>query len=167
MTTKSKKSDTPSAAGTFAPVNQILETLSNVQSKIEVPAAAREFVKQTAETAKTRTGEFEKGAIEATSTVENALVAVVGAGVKVSNGIIAATAANVAMTLGAVEKLADAASPRDAFQVSVDYVRDYTRANVNRAQEAYEVVRQTATEGAGFVQAQLGKILPFGQKKAA
>lgn len=169
MTDKTSKAKTQSADAqtaettAFAPVAQIMETLKSAQEKIQVPAAARDFVKRNAETAKARAADAEKGALNATATVEKALVAVVGAGASVSRGVIDATIANVNLTLGGIQSLADASCPSDAAQRYVAFVREFGQANIVRAQDAFNTVRQVATDGAKALQAEAGKLASFGK----
>jgi hypothetical protein len=167
VTEKTSKAKAQTAADTaFAPVNQILETLKGAQEKIQVPTAARDFVKRNAETAKARVADAEKGALDATSTVEKALVAVVGAGATVSRGLIDATIANVNLTLGGIQSLADASCPQDAAKRYVDFVKEFGQANLVRTQDAFNTVRQVATDGVKAVQAEVGKYAAFGSKAA-
>ncbi|WP_439574611.1 hypothetical protein [Phreatobacter sp.] len=163
-TAKTKATATESAA--FAPVAQILETLKGAQEKIQVPTAARDFVKQNAESAKARVADVEQGALNATATVEKALVAVVGAGATVSRNVIDATVANVTMTLGGIQSLADASCAQDAAKRYVDFVKEIGQANIVRAQDSFNAVRQAATESAKALQAEMGKFAPFGSKAA-
>lgn len=165
-TTKTKTAEAPKAETTataFAPVNQILETLKGAQEKLQVPPAARDFVKRNAETAKARVADAEKGALNATATVEKALVAVVGAGATVSRGLIDTAIANVNLTLGAVQSIADAAGPKEAGERYVAYLRELGQSNLNRAQDAFNTVRQVATDGAKALQAEVGKLGSFGK----
>lgn len=167
MTDKTPKAKTAKAETTvFAPVNQILETLKSAQEKIQVPTAARDFVKRNAETAKGRVADAEQGALNATASVEKALVAVVGAGASLSRGVIDATIANVNLTIGGIQSLADASCPQDAAKRYVDFVKEFGQSNLVRAQGAFNTVRQVATDGAKAVQAEVGKFTAFGSKAA-
>ncbi|QCK84366.1 hypothetical protein E8L99_00405 [Phreatobacter aquaticus] len=163
-TAKTKAAEAPKAETTaFAPVAQILETLKGAQEKLQVPTAARDFVKRNAETAKVRVADAETSVLNATATVEKALVAVVGAGASVSRGLIDATIANVTLTLGAVQSIADASSPKDAGERYVAYLRELGQTNLTRAQDAFNTVRQVATDGAKSLQAEVGKFGSFGK----
>ena len=164
MTEKTPKAKAQAAeTNAFAPVAKIMETLKGAQDKIQVPVAAREFVKRNAETAKERTAAAEKGALDVTATVEKALVAVVGAGASVSRGVIDATIANVNLTLGGIQSLADASCPSDAAQRYVAFVREFGQANIVRTQDAFNAVRQAATDSAKALQAEAGKLASFGK----
>jgi hypothetical protein len=164
--TSKAKADKTAAQATdtvFAPVNQILETLKGAQEKIQVPTAAREFVKRNAETAKARVADAEQNAINATASVEKALVAVVGAGASLSRGVIDATIANVNLTIGGVQSMADASCPQDAAKRYVDFVKEFGQSNMVRAQDAFNTVRQVATDGAKALQAEAGKFMNVGK----
>ena len=163
-TTKTKAAEAPQAETTaFAPVAQILETLKGAQEKLQVPTAARDFVKRNAETAKARVADAEKGALTATATVEKALVAFVGAGATVSRGLIDTAIANVNLTLGAAQSIADASSAKEAGERYVGYLRELGQSNLTRAQDAFNTVRQVATDGAKALQAEVGKLGSFGK----
>lgn len=165
MTAKTQKSS-PKAEAAFAPMTQIMDQLKAVQDKIQVPQSAREFVIRNAEAATVRVGDAEAAAKNAATSVEKALVTVVGAGATASRALVDATVANATMTLGAVKTIAGAQSLSEAGQAYVTYLRAYAEANVARAQDAVKVAQTVATDGAKFVQEQVGQILPMFRKAA-
>ena len=73
----------------------ISETIEQVQSKMEVPAAARDFVKRTAGTAKERAESLHNGATDVATRAEKFTTAFVGGYANVVRGLIDASLANV------------------------------------------------------------------------
>lgn len=136
----------------------ISETIEKVQSKMEVPAAARDFVKRTAETAKERAESLHNGAADVTTRAEKLATAFVGGYANVVRGLIDASLANVQHALSTVEKVAGAKSVNEAVQIQADYVRESARTNFERAKNAAETARETVVEGAKTVQAEISAL---------
>lgn len=148
--TKSK-SNAP-ASGTFASIQNAFE---NVQARIEVPAAARDFVKRTASSAKERAESVHSAAANATDTVEKFTTSVVGGYASLTRGLIDMTLANIQHTLSTVEKLAGAKSMHEAVQLQADFVQENARVNFERVRDAADTARTTITEGMQNAQAEL------------
>ena len=142
----------------------ISETIEQVQSKMEVPAAARDFVKRTAGTAKERAESLHNGATDVATRAEKFTTAFVGGYANVVRGLIDASLANVQHALSTVEKVAGAKSVNEAVQIQADYVRESARVNFERAKNAAETARETVVEGAKTVQAEVSALYT---KKAA
>ena len=106
----------------------ISETIEQVQSKMEVPAAARDFVKRTAGTAKERAESLHNGATDVATRAEKFTTAFVGG------------------------------YANEAVQIQADYVRESARANFERAKNAAETARETVVEGAKTVQAEVSAL---------
>lgn len=140
----------------------MIETLQN---KIEVPAAAREFVARNAAAAKDRAETMHDGAVKLAGGVEKAVVSMIGGYANFSRGLIDAAFANVSHALNTVEKIAAAKSAKEAVQVQIDFVRDNARDNYERVREAAEAARNAAAEGAETVKDGIAKVWP-GQKAA-
>ncbi|MIL09648.1 hypothetical protein BZU93_27700, partial [Salmonella enterica subsp. enterica] len=87
------------AKKTAAPANtyfaSVTEALENVQSKLEVPAAARDFVKKGASSAKDRVETAHEGAIKFANGAEKLAVSFLGGYANFTRGLIDATVANV------------------------------------------------------------------------
>lgn len=172
-TAKTTKIETETTApATFAPVQQVIETLKSAQEKIQVSPAAREFVVRNAEAAQGRVADAEQNARKVTDQVEKALVAAIGAGARITHRIIEANVANANLVIGGVKSVAQATSAQDAAKRYVDFVRTYSQANLLRAQNDYASARQAVAEGAKALEAEigklnLGKLNLFGAKKAA
>lgn len=144
---------------------QAVDAIKNAANKIEVPEAARDYVKRTAANAKSRAVEAHDGANNATATVEKTLTTIVNGGATITRNLLQAGHDNLVATLATVEKVAAAKSPKEAFEIQVDFARDYTRTNVDRIRNAAEVVQAKVTDGAKALQAEIIKILP--SRKAA
>lgn len=158
----SKKNESP-ASTYFASVTEALE---NVQSKIEVPAAARDFVKKGASTAKERVETVHAGAIKFANGAEKLAVSFVGGYANFGRGLIDATVANVQHALSTVEKVAAAKSINEAVTIQVEAARESANANMERARNVAESARTAVTEGAKEVQAQISKLYSADKKAA-
>jgi hypothetical protein len=152
--TAAKTTATP-ASGYVASIQNAID---NVQSKLEVPAAARDFVKRTASSAKERAESVHSGAANATVTAEKFATSIVGGYANLTRGLLDMALANVQHTLTTVEKLAGAKSVNEAVQLQADFVRENARANFERIRGAAETARTTVTEGAQAVQAEFSKL---------
>jgi hypothetical protein len=151
---------------TAAPFAQVFEAISNATRQIQVPEAARDFVKRTAVNAKERAVEAHDGATNATASVEKALISLVNGGAAVTRSLLQAGHENLVATLATVEKVAAAQSAQEAIQIQIDFARDNTRANVERIRDAAEFVRGKLTEGAEAVRADIAKVMPAMRKAA-
>ena len=163
MTKNTAKSAPAATNGYFASVREAIDT---VQSKIEVPAAARDFVKRTASSAKDRAETVHQSAENATNSVEKFATSFVGGYANFTRGLLDMTLANVQHSLSTVEKLAAAKSVSEAVQVQTDFVRENARANFERVRGAADTAKSVVTEGAKNVQAEIAKIYNYGQKAA-
>ncbi len=162
MTKASAK--TQSAAAGY--IEQVRDTLNNFQSKIEVPAAARDFVQRTASSAKDRAESVHATAGKVTDGAEKLASSIVTGYANLTRGLLDMTLANVQHTLSTVEKVAGAKSISEAVQVQADFVRENARANFERVRGAAETARTVVTDGAKTVQAEIAKVYDFGKKAA-
>lgn len=157
-------------AKTVAENSGILESVKSayesVQSKMEVPAAARDFVKRTASTAQERAETVHETAANLTNGAEKLATRFVGGYANFARGLLDMTLANVQHTLVTVEKLAGVKSINEAVQVQADFVRDNARANFERVRDAADTVKSVVTEGAKTAQAEIAKIYSFDKKAA-
>ncbi|MGI6855691.1 phasin family protein [Mesorhizobium sp. 1B3] len=160
MTKTSAK--TNGASGSFA---SIQDALDNIQTKLEVPAAARDFVKRTAASARERAETAHSGAADLTEGVEKFAVSMAGGYAKLTRGLLDLTLANVQHSLSTVEKLAGAKSVNEAVQLQADFIRDNAQANFDHVRNAAEDARTTLAHGAQAVQTEIFKL--YGGAKAA
>ena len=148
-----------------APFAAIKDAIENVQSKIEIPAAARDFVKRTAETVQERTADAHAGALNLSKSAEKVAVNLVGGYALFTRGLIDASFANVQHALTTVEKVAAAKSVNEALQIQAEFVRESAKANYDRVVSAGESVKAVVNDGVEVVKAEWTKIMPA--KKAA
>jgi hypothetical protein len=148
-----KTAKTASVANdTMSSISEVIET---VQSKMEVPAAARDFVKRTAATAQERAETVHTGFATATTKVENLATAFVGGYANFARGLVDASLSNVQHALSTVEKVAGAKSLNEVVQIQADYVRESAKANFDRVKNAAEIARTTVVDGAKTVQSEI------------
>jgi hypothetical protein len=148
-----KTAKTASVANdTMSSISEVIET---VQSKMEVPAAARDFVKRTAATAQERAETVHTGIATATTKVENFATAIVGGYANFARGLVDASLSNVQHALSTVEKVAGAKSLNEVVQIQADYVRESAKANFDRVKNAAEIARTTVVDGAKTVQSEI------------
>jgi hypothetical protein len=164
---QTSKTTAKNAANDKGYVAQIRETLENVQSRIEVPAAARDFVKRGAAASIERAENVHEGATRLADNAEKLGSAIVSGYAVITRGLLNATLANVQHGLETVEKVAGAKSLNEAVQIQADFVRENARANFERAKDAFETVRSTVADGAKTVQSEVGKFYDFSARKAA
>jgi hypothetical protein len=145
----------------FASIQQAFES---AQSKVEVPAVARDFVKRTASSAKDRVETVHARAADAAKTGEKFAASLLGGYASVTRGLLDATLANVQHALSTVEKVAGAQSINEAVQIHADFVRENARANFDRVRVAADTVKSVVTEGAESAQAEFSKF--YGQQAA-
>lgn len=136
----------------------------NMQAKLEVPAAAREFVQRAATSGKEHAETAHTGAAKVTDSVEKLATSLVGGYADFARSALDMTLANVQHSLATVEKLAAAKSVNEVFQLQADFVRENARANFDRARTAAETARTTVTDGFQSVQAEILKL--YGAKAA-
>src|SRR5260370_4000873 len=103
----------------FAPVTDALKNLQN----LEVPEAAREFVKKTANTAKDRAADLHAGSEKVTAAIETAVADSVSEAAKISRNIQQALYQDAEALFSGIDKLASAKSLNDAVQIQSDSVR--------------------------------------------
>jgi len=140
------------AKDTMSSISEVIET---VQSKMEVPAAARDFVKRTAATAQERAETVHSGIATATTKVESLATAFVGGYANFARGLVEASLSNVQHALSTVEKVAGAKSLNEVVQIQADYVRESAKTNFDRVKNAAEIARTTVVDGAKTVQSEI------------
>lgn len=151
------------AAATETYFDQFKQTLNSVQSKIEVPAAARDFVKKGADTTADRAETAHVNAIKLVNGAEKLATSFVGGYANFLRGAFDMTLANVKHSLATIEKVAGAKSINEAVQIQADFVRESTSANLERVRTAAETARTAVVDGAKTVQSEVAAIY----KKAA
>ena len=138
----------------FAPVT---EAFKNFQS-LEVPEAAREFVKKQAETAKERAADFYAGSEKASEVIETAVTGSVSEVAKIGRNIQQAIYQDAEAFFAGVDKLASAKSINEAVQIQSDLLRAHGETLVSRAKASSEYLGKLVTEGAKSAQDNFAKV---------
>jgi phasin len=146
----------------FAPVT---DALKNVQG-LEVPEAARDFVRRSAETAKERTVELQTGAEKVTGVIETAVSGSISEAIKVTRSIQQALFDDAHAFFAGLDKLAAAKSIPEAVQIQSDLLRSQGETAVARAKSASEYVGKLVTEGAKSAQDNFAQVVAATRKVA-
>src|SRR6185312_13108512 len=112
----------------FAPVTEAFKNLQNM----EVPEAAREFVKKSATTAKDRAADVYAGSEKVTAAIETAVADSVSEAAKISRNIQQAMYQDAEAFFEGLDKLASAKTVSEAFQIQSELVRARSEAFVTR-----------------------------------
>src|SRR6185503_16117327 len=118
----------------FAPVTDAFTKLQNM----EVPEAAREFVKKQAETAKVRAADVYAGSEKVTAAIETAVADSVTEAAKISRNIQQAMYQDAEAFFAGIGKLASAKSFNEAVQIQSDLARARGEVFVSRAKSTAE-----------------------------
>ena len=129
----------------FAPVTDALKNLQN----LEVPEAAREFVKKTAGTAKERAADLHAGSEKVTAVIEAA---------KISRNIQQAIYQDAEAFFTGIDKLASATSLNEAVQIQSDMVRARGEVLISRAKSTTEYLGKLVADGAKTAQDNFAKV---------
>jgi phasin len=138
----------------FAPVTDALKNFQN----LEVPEAAREFVKKTAGTAKDRAADLYAGSEKATAAIETAVSGSVTEAAKISRNIQQAIYQDTEAFFAGIDKLASAKSFNEAVQIQSDMVRTGGEVFVSRAKSASEYLGKLVADGAKTAQDNFAKV---------
>ena len=132
----------------FAPVTDALKNFQNM----EVPEAAREFVKKQAETAKVRAADIHAGSEKVTAAIETAVAGSVSEAAKISRNIQQALYQDAEAFFAGIDKLASAKSLNEAVQIQSDMVRARGELFVSRAKASAEYLGKLVADGAKTAQ---------------
>ncbi|GKQ50224.1 phasin [Bradyrhizobium sp. Ce-3] len=138
----------------FAPVTEAFTKLQN----LEVPEAAREFVKKQAEAAKTRAADAYAGSEKVTNVIETAVAGSVTEAAKISRNIQQAIYQDAEAFFAGIDKLASAKSLSEAAQIQSDLVRARGELLVSRAKASTEYLGKLVTDGAKTAQDNFAKV---------
>src|SRR5271154_6810960 len=138
----------------FAPVTDALKNLQNM----EVPEAAREFVKKQAETAKERAADLHAGSEKVTAALETAVAGSVTEAAKISRNIQHAIYQDAEAFFAGIDKLASAKSLNEAVQIQSDMLRSRGEAFVSRAKATTEYFGKLVADGAKTAQDNFAKV---------
>src|SRR5262249_47487284 len=132
------------------------DAFKNIQN-LEVPEAAREFVKKTANTAKDRAAEVFAGSERVTAAIENAVSESVTEAGKISRNIQQAIFEDAEAFFSGIDKLASAKSINEAVQIQSDMLRARGEVFVSRAKATTEYRGKLAANGAKSAQDSFAK----------
>ena len=138
----------------FAPVTEALKTFQNV----EVPEAAREFVKKTANSAKERAADVYAGSEKVTAALETAATDSVSEFAKISRNIQQAMYQDAEAFFAGLDKLASAKSLNEAVQIQSDLARARGEVFVSRAKSTTEYLGKLVANGAKTAQDNFAKV---------
>src|SRR5256885_13195797 len=138
----------------FAPVTDALKNFQNM----EVPEAARDFVKKQVETAKVRAADLHTGSEKVTAAIETAVAGSVSEAAKISRNIQQALYQDAEAFFAGIDKLASAKSLSEAAQIQSDMVRARGEVLVSRAKATSEHFGKLVTEGAKNAQDNFAKV---------
>src|SRR5258706_16382202 len=141
----------------FAPVPDALKNLQN----LEVPEAAREFVKKTAGTAKERAADLHAGSEKVTAVIETTVADSVSEAAKISRNIQQALFQDAEAFFAGIDKLASAKSLNEAVQIQSDLVRERGEVLVSRAKSSTEYLGKLVADGAKTAQDNFSKVASY------
>jgi len=138
----------------FAPVTEAFTKLQNM----EVPEAARDFVKKQAETAKVRAADVYAGSEKVTAAIETAVADGVTEAAKISRNIQQAMYQDAEAFFAGIDKLASAKSINEAVQIQSDLARAQGEVVVSRAKSTAEYLGKLVANGAKTAQDNFAKV---------
>jgi len=138
----------------FAPVTEAFTKLQNM----EVPEAAREFVKKQTETAKVRAADLHAGSEKVTSAIETAVAGSVTEAAKISRNIQDALYQDAEAFFAGIDRLASATSLNEAVQIQSDMLRARGEVFVSRAKASTEYLGKLVADSAKTAQDNFAKV---------
>ena len=138
----------------FAPVSEAFKNFQNM----EVPEAARDFVKRAASNAKERAADVYAGSEKVTAAIETAVADSVSEAAKVSRNIQQALYQDAEAFFAGIDKLASAKSLNEAVQIQSDLARARGEVFISRAKSATEYLGKLVANGAKSAQDNLAKV---------
>ena len=133
------------------------DAFKNIQN-LEVPEAAREFVKKTANTAKDRAAEVFAGSERVTAAVENAVTESVTEAGKISRNIQQAIYDDAQAFFAGIDQLASAKSFSEAVEIQSSLLRARGETFVSRAKATSDYLGKLAANGAKSAQDNFAKV---------
>ena len=138
----------------FAPVTEAFKNFQNM----EVPEAAREFVKKTANSAKERAADVYAGSEKVTAAIETAVADGVTEAAKISRNIQQALYKDAEAFFAGIDKLASAKSITEAVQIQSDLARARGEAFISRTKSTTEYLGKLVANGAKTAQENFAKV---------
>ncbi|MCO5129471.1 MAG: phasin [Xanthobacteraceae bacterium] len=146
----------------FAPISNAVKNFQNV----EVPEAARDFVKRATGSAKERAASLHVGSEKVTAAIEAAASNSVSESAKISRAIQQAMYQDAEAFYNGIEKLVSAKSLAEAFNIQSDLLRAHGEVLAARAKASSEYISKLVAEGAKSAQENFSKVAAS-YKKAA
>src|ERR1700733_10708595 len=138
----------------FAPVTDALKNIQN----LEVPEAARDFVKRSASTAKDRAADLHANSEKVTAAIETAVTGSVSEAAKISRNIQQAIYQDTEAFFAGIDRLASAKSLNEAVQIQSDMLRARGEVFVSRAKASTEYLGKLVADGAKTAQDNFAKV---------
>src|ERR1700730_16571119 len=138
----------------FAPVTEAFKNFQN----LEVPEAARDFVKKQAETAKERPADFYAGSEKATGVIESAVTGSVSEVAKISRNIQQAIYQDAEAFFAGIDEMASAKSLTDSVQSQSVMVRTRGEVFMSRGKSTTEYLGKLVADGAKTAQDNFSKV---------
>jgi phasin len=138
----------------FAPVTEAFKNFQNM----EVPEAARDFVKRAANNAKERAADVYVGSEKVTTAIESAVADSVSEVAKISRNIQQAVYEDAEAFFTGLDKLASAKTINEAVQIQSDLARARGEAFVSRAKSSTEYLGKLVANGAKAAQDSFTKV---------
>lgn len=138
----------------FAPVTDALKNFPNM----EVPEAAREFVKKAAGTAKDRAADLHTGSEKLASVIETAVAGSVSETAKISRNIQQAVYDDAQALFAGIDKLASAKTLNEAVTIQSDLFRAQGEIVMARAKATTEYFGKLIADGAKTAQDNFSKV---------
>ena len=133
------------------------DAFKNIQN-LEVPEAAREFVKKQTETAKERAADFYAGSEKATDAIESAVAGSVSEVAKISRNIQQAIYDDAQAFFAGIDQLASAKSVSEAVEIQSGLLRARGEVFVSRAKATADYFGKLAANGAKSAQDNFAKV---------
>jgi phasin len=138
-------------------LDSVKDAFKNLQN-MEVPEAAREFLKKSATTAKDRAADVYAGSEKVTAAIETAVSGSISEAAKISRNIQHALYQDAEAFFAGIDKLASAKSLNEAVQIQSDMVRARGEVFMSRAKSTTDYFGKLVTEGAKSAQDNLAKV---------
>ena len=138
----------------FAPVSEAFKNFQNM----EVPEAARDFVKRAATNAKERAADVYAGSEKVTAAIETAAADSVSEVAKISRNIQQAMYQDAEAFLAGIDRLASAKSLNEAVQIQSDLARARGEVFISRAKSTTEYLGKLVANGAKTAQDNFAKV---------
>jgi phasin len=138
----------------FAPVTEVFKNFQNM----EVPEAARDFVKRAANNAKERAADVYAGSEKVTAAIETAVADSVSEVAKISRNLQQAAYEDAEAFFAGLDKLASAKTINEAVQIQSDLARARGEVLISRAKSSTEYFGKLVANGAKTAQDNFTKV---------